>query len=111
MLTYRICPHKSPHKVVTGKDYLNKEHILARQLDRCKIKVGDKVRCRGAGTPVEGRVSAIIMDHTQCEWKKNHTQPHFIRVAIPLTVEIDGATVYMGFQSQDFPLKQVRFIK
>lgn len=108
MLTYRIAPHKAPHKTTTPHNYLQKEHILARQIERCGIHVGDWIKVkikRGGYRP--GVIIDLIDDVTEVEWKCG-TQPYFIRVQLPIMSIEDGEEIYCGDEIACVPLKKVR---
>lgn len=113
MLTYQINPYKAPHKEATPKTYLNQDNTLGRQLERCKLKIGDKVRVRSAhnGRARIGTVDHLLTDASKIEWKKNGSQPCFIAVRLPLLSQIDGSPLTYGNEIGYFPLKQLRHQK
>lgn len=94
MLTYRIAPHSAPHKQANPRDYLRKEHILARQLDRCRFKENDVVSVKTNKGWKTGVVTCLHADPSKVTWRGG-TQPYFIEVAI-------------GVGKVTAPLKQVR---
>lgn len=109
MLTYAISPYKAPHKDVPARDYLNRDNILARQLERCKVKIGDRVRSTtGAMAGHTGIVSELITDPAKMEWKKGGKQPYFVSVKYPLVATTDESRIQYGFKIVNFPVKQLR---
>lgn len=78
-----------------------------RQLDRCKVKVGDLATAVTQHGKRRGQVVELIGDPNECEWK-NGTQPFFIVMRMPLAYKIDGEDVLWGTERLAFPLKKVR---
>lgn len=103
MLTYRIAPHTAPHKVATGRDYLMRDHILARQVSRCPFKIGDDVRVQTNRGKKWGIIDDLIIDSSKCQWNCG-TQPFFIAVRVPVA----GPNKEYGSEIVYAPLKKVR---
>lgn len=109
MLTYAISPYKAPHKDVPPRDYLNRDNILARQIERCKVKIGDRVRSTtGKRAGHIGIVAELIDDPSKVEWKKGGKQPYFVSVRFPLVANDNETRVTYGFEIVNFPVKQLR---
>jgi hypothetical protein len=105
--TYRIDPYKAAHKAATPRDYLRKDFILARQIERCPIKVGDQVRITTSRGKRWGVVAELLTDPATVEWK-NGTQPFFISVRCPLQSIVDGTPLTYGSEIVNVPLKKIR---
>lgn len=112
MLTYAISPYKAPHKDVPARDYLNRDNILARQIERCKVKIGDSVRpTTGRKAGKIGHVVELIADPSKVEWKKGGKQPYFVAVKFNLVAESDDSRIPYGFEIVNLPVKQLRHVR
>lgn len=103
MLLFRIAPHSAPHKAAKSIDYMKRDNILARQLERCKFKVGDEVRAQTSRGKKWGVVEYMLTEASEMEWKQG-TQPFFIGVRIPIV----GPGNAYGSEIVELPMKRLR---
>lgn len=107
MLTLRIAPHKAPHKSAVPADYLKKNNILQRQIDRCPHKVGDHVWVMTNRGRRHGVIEELKSDPGKVDWRSG-TQPFFIAIRCSVSTIVDGRSVPYGHEIVCAPLKKVR---
>lgn len=70
MLTYQIRLLKGTHKPTT-ENFLSKEHILSRQLAKCNLNIGDRVKFRKPKrNSVYGTLAGVITDFKDVKWSR-----------------------------------------
>lgn len=113
MLTFRISPPKAtpkegekPEVVTNIKEYLSRDHILARQVARCPFVVGDKVSVKGQPYGKNrGKVIDLITDARDVRWLNGGKQPAFVVVEIPLKGNVGEVEMHYGYKTVACPMK------
>lgn len=112
MLTLRINQYsteETEEEVPVGGDYLRKDWILKRQLEKCKLKLGDTITFTTNKGKKEGIVFELVDNPANCRWRSD-TQPFFIGVRCPLVSVIDGSELTYGSEIAYVPWRRVRSI-
>lgn len=85
---------------------MRRDHILSRQIARCKVKVGDEVYVMTNKGRRWGIVDELIVDPDKCEWR-NGSQPFFVSIRVPVKTQGGINAIYMS-EIIKAPLKKVR---
>lgn len=94
MLTYHVASIKAPRKgapVSVTMDYMSREEVLQRNLDKTWFKIGDRVKFKKPRRPgIYGTVVDIITDINQVTWSKGHLIPMNIVVEVDKIDKANG---------------------
>lgn len=94
MLTYQIASIKAPRKIgsiSSTLDFMSKEEILKRNLDKIWFMVGDRVKFKKPRRPgVYGNVVEIVTDIDKVTWSKGHLIPMNIVVEVDKIDKANG---------------------
>ena len=110
MWTYRISPPKAQVEEVTlSEGYLARDAILARQVARCPLIIGDRVSIKGQPHGKNrAKVVDILTEARQCSWRHNNTQPCFVVVEVQKTGKVEGIELHYGYEVAAYPLKLLK---
>lgn len=112
MLSLKIRNPKAPPRTEPEPDsseaFMDKKAILGRHLNKCFLKVGDRVRFKKPKRkPIYGTLIHAEEDPMKVEWRNQGTIPLF------LTVEVDKVNRHgeiYGTEKQRVGVKQLLFV-
>lgn len=114
MYSYKIQNLKAPHRLrqrpskESAEAFMDQQMILGRHLNKCFLKVGDRVRFkRPKRNPLYGTVVHAEEDAGKCEWR-NQTIPLFLTVDVD-KVDKDTGVRY-ATEKVRCGLKQLMFV-
>lgn len=114
MLTYQIKSTLAQHRRVIGKkceEFLSKEAILKRNLEKTWLAVGDIVRFKKPRrNPVMGVIVHIEDDHDRVTFSNGGTQAMNISVKVDKFQAVDGGLVKYGEQIVKTNVKKLVFV-